>query len=307
MVEKSPSINIKERSSVSGQDLKKETETKILSVMLNSKEHKLRWKDLLEQTKPISKKTLAHHLKELVTKGTIVRTVDHESKEYPPPVFYKVTGFEELEASMQSWTQQIAYKEFKKVYEGLLVNYKNAEFVLGTFLDIFYSDLIFSLYQTCSQVTRFRTYGEEQKYKTIIPVHLIRYHVAIYEQLLKGVCLHAASNPDMIKLLGKLWKEREAEIKKLKTDLKDDFISNFSEETKPVAAAFFTCYIKEGLPKKDRPNLHAEEMAEFLCRPDLQNLLESELRKKISLKTFNHFKEEAVEHTKTTVQILRFA
>lgn len=65
---------------------KKRSEAKILSELMEAPQQGLRWKELLERTK-ISSRTLKKRLKELENKGTVERRPDHDSGEYPTPIY----------------------------------------------------------------------------------------------------------------------------------------------------------------------------------------------------------------------------
>lgn len=67
----------------------KESERVILEALTLAKDQKLRWTNLLKETK-LCKRSLSTTLKSLREKQRIQRIVDAEAKEYPPPVYYQL-------------------------------------------------------------------------------------------------------------------------------------------------------------------------------------------------------------------------
>lgn len=67
----------------------KESERAILEALTLAKNQKLRWTNLLKETK-LCKRSLSTTLKSLKEKKQIQRIVDAEAQEYPPPVYYQL-------------------------------------------------------------------------------------------------------------------------------------------------------------------------------------------------------------------------
>ncbi|MCW3985315.1 MAG: winged helix-turn-helix transcriptional regulator [Candidatus Bathyarchaeota archaeon] len=75
--------------SYSPQRVKKRKKEIIILKLMQAKDRKLRWSELVEQT-GFSKRTLSKRLKDLQREGALKRIVDAETEEYPPPVYYEL-------------------------------------------------------------------------------------------------------------------------------------------------------------------------------------------------------------------------
>lgn len=149
----------------------KKSEQKIIAALTFAENQKLRWSDLVAQTK-LSKRALSQTLKCLQKQQRIRRTVDTQTDEYPPPVYYQLTN--ELERRFA----ELVNKEWQTINERMNVLFKitfeegEPQLYFQKILEAILMDCAFTLHYAAEAPSAFKS------------LMLLEWHLRTHQQIM---------------------------------------------------------------------------------------------------------------------------